>query len=65
LTGWNIGEITESINIAALPTGDGKKWYEQLWVDQSRAVLKRQRRGVGCSHLAIYSTPAMRLTLLA
>jgi hypothetical protein len=33
LTGWNIAEIRRSMNIAALPTGDGKKWYERLWVN--------------------------------
>jgi len=33
LTGWNMGEIRKSMNIAALPTGDGKKWYERLWVN--------------------------------
>ena len=33
LTGWNIGEIRKSMNIAALSTGDGKTWYERLWVN--------------------------------
>ena len=31
LTGWNIGEIRKAMNIAALPTGDEKKWYQRLW----------------------------------
>ena len=31
LTGWNIGDIRKSMNIAALPASDGKKWYERLW----------------------------------
>ena len=33
LTGWNIGEIRKSMDIAALPTSDNKKWYQQLWVN--------------------------------
>jgi hypothetical protein len=33
LTGWNIGEIRKTMNIAALPAGDGKKWYHQLWAN--------------------------------
>jgi hypothetical protein len=33
LTGWNIGEIRKSMDIAALPAGDNKKWYQQLWVN--------------------------------
>jgi len=33
LTGWNIGDIRQTMNIAALPTGDGKKWYQHLWVN--------------------------------
>ena len=31
LTGWNIGDIRKSMNIAALPAVDTKKWYERLW----------------------------------
>ncbi len=31
LTGWNIGEIRRSMNIAAVPVGDEKKWYQRLW----------------------------------
>lgn len=31
LTGWNIGEIRKSMNIASLPVGDEKKWYQRLW----------------------------------
>ena len=31
LTGWNIGDIRKAMNIAALPTSDGKKWYQRLW----------------------------------
>lgn len=33
LTGWNIGEIRKTMNIAALLAGDGKKWYQQLWAN--------------------------------
>ncbi|TKB64045.1 MAG: DUF2330 domain-containing protein [Nitrospira sp.] len=33
LTGWNISEIRKSMDIAALPTNDNKKWYQQLWVN--------------------------------
>jgi hypothetical protein len=31
LTGWNIGEIRKTMNIAALQTNDEKKWYQRLW----------------------------------
>lgn len=31
LTGWNIADIRKAMNLAALPAGDGKKWYERLW----------------------------------
>ena len=33
LTGWNIGEIRKAMNIAALPTGEEKKWYQRLWAN--------------------------------
>ncbi|MEK7763389.1 MAG: DUF2330 domain-containing protein [Nitrospirota bacterium] len=33
LTGWNIGEIRKMMNIAAVPTVEGKKWYQQLWAN--------------------------------
>jgi hypothetical protein len=31
LTGWNIGEIRNTMNIASLPVGEEKKWYQRLW----------------------------------
>jgi hypothetical protein len=31
LTGWNIGDIRKAMNLAALPLGDDKKWYQRLW----------------------------------
>jgi hypothetical protein len=31
LTGWNIGEIRKSMNIASLPLVEEKKWYQRLW----------------------------------
>lgn len=31
LTGWNIGEIRQAMNLASLPTGEEKKWYQRLW----------------------------------
>ena len=31
LTGWNIGDIRKHMNIASLPLGDEKKWYQKLW----------------------------------
>jgi Na+-translocating ferredoxin:NAD+ oxidoreductase RnfD subunit len=31
LTGWNISEIRKTMNIALLPDGGEKKWYEHLW----------------------------------
>ena len=31
LTGWNIGEIRKTMNIASLPISEEKKWYERLW----------------------------------
>ncbi|NOS76860.1 MAG: DUF2330 domain-containing protein [Nitrospira sp.] len=33
LTGWNIGDIRKQMNIAALPSIEGKKWYQQLWAN--------------------------------
>jgi len=33
LTGWNIGEIRKTMNITAVPTVEGKKWYRQLWAN--------------------------------
>jgi len=33
LTGWNIGEIRKQMNIASLPSGEEKTWYQQLWAD--------------------------------
>jgi hypothetical protein len=33
LTGWNIGEIRKSMNIASLPISEEKKWYQQLWAN--------------------------------
>lgn len=30
LTGWNIGEIHKTMNIASLPTAEEKKWYQRL-----------------------------------
>jgi len=33
LTGWNIGEIRKTMNLAALPTGEEKKWYQRLWTN--------------------------------
>lgn len=33
LTGWNIGEIRKQMHITAMPAGDGKKWYQQLWAN--------------------------------
>lgn len=31
LTGWNIGDIRKQMNIASLPVGEEKKWYQKLW----------------------------------
>lgn len=31
LTGWNIGDIRKSMNIASGPSGNEKKWYQRLW----------------------------------
>jgi hypothetical protein len=33
LTGWNIGEIRKTMNIASLPTAEEKKWYQRLWAN--------------------------------
>lgn len=33
LTGWNIGEIRKTMNIASLPAGGEKKWYQRLWIN--------------------------------
>ncbi len=31
LTGWNISNIRKTMNIASLPAGEEKKWYQRLW----------------------------------
>jgi hypothetical protein len=31
LTGWNIGDIRKTMNIASVPAGEEKKWYQRLW----------------------------------
>lgn len=31
LTGWNIGEIRRTMNIASLPAGEEQRWYQRLW----------------------------------
>lgn len=31
LTGWNIGEIRKTMNIASLPSGEENRWYQRLW----------------------------------
>ena len=33
LTGWNIGEIRKAMNLASLPAGEDKKWYQRLWTN--------------------------------
>lgn len=33
LTGWNIGEIRHAMNLASLPVGEEKKWYQRLWTN--------------------------------
>jgi hypothetical protein len=33
LTGWNIGEIRKVMNLASLPGGEDKKWYQRLWTN--------------------------------
>ncbi len=33
LTGWNIGDIRKAMNLSALPTSNGRKWYQKLWND--------------------------------
>jgi hypothetical protein len=33
LTGWTIGEIRKAMNLASLPVGQDKKWYQRLWVN--------------------------------
>jgi len=33
LTGWNIGEIRKAMNIASVPAGEEKKWYQRLWTN--------------------------------
>ncbi len=33
LTGWNIGEIRRAMNLASLPAGEEKKWYQRLWTN--------------------------------
>ncbi|MBK9306546.1 MAG: DUF2330 domain-containing protein [Nitrospira sp.] len=31
LTGWNISEIRKTMNVASLPGGEDKKWYQRIW----------------------------------
>jgi hypothetical protein len=33
LTGWNIGDIRRSMDLASLPVGEEKKWYQRLWTN--------------------------------
>ena len=33
LTGWNIGDIRKTMNIASVPAGEEKKWYQRLWTN--------------------------------
>jgi hypothetical protein len=33
LTGWNIGEIRQAMNLASLPGGEDMKWYQRLWTN--------------------------------
>lgn len=33
LTGWNIGEIRQAMNLASLPAVEEKKWYQRLWTN--------------------------------
>ena len=33
LTGWNIGDIRKTMNIASVPVGEEKKWYQRLWTN--------------------------------
>ncbi|QPD03943.1 MAG: hypothetical protein Nkreftii_001717 [Candidatus Nitrospira kreftii] len=33
LTGWNISEIRKAMNVASLPGGEDKKWYQRLWAN--------------------------------
>jgi hypothetical protein len=33
LTGWNIGDIRKTMNLASLPAGEDKKWYQRLWTN--------------------------------
>jgi len=33
LTGWNIGEIRKTMNIASAPVTEEKKWYHRLWAN--------------------------------
>jgi len=33
LTGWNIGEIRKAMNLASLPAGEDKKWYQRWWTN--------------------------------
>jgi hypothetical protein len=33
LTGWNISDIRKAMNLASLPIGEDKKWYQRLWAN--------------------------------
>ncbi len=33
LTGWDIAKIRRAMNLAALPDGEDRKWYQRLWIN--------------------------------
>lgn len=33
LTGWHISEIRKAMNVASLPGGEDKSWYQRLWTN--------------------------------
>ncbi len=33
LTGWSISDIRKTMNIASLPAGEEKNWYQRLWAN--------------------------------
>ena len=33
LTGWNISDIRKTMNLASVPAGGEKKWYQRLWAN--------------------------------
>lgn len=57
LTGWNISEIRKAMNLASLPTGGEKKWYQRLWTNEM--IMLRAKPACRTSPSATRHQPRM------